>query len=412
MYNYLKTRSIYQFIGLVLLCITSTVDAQNTIRGRVTDAENKPVPYINVMAQSINKGAVTDADGAFMISNIAPGNYEITVSGIGFETQTLTSSVPGPALTVTLNEKDHELDEIVIQGKSDTQLAIEQPFKTEVINTKALAHQPSTMIELMNRSVGVRVRQTGGLGSSASISVNGFQDNAIKYFKDGIPMDYLGAGFNFAFVPVNMLERLEIYKGVLPVSLGADALGGALNLVTKEPSRKYVEASYELASYNTHRASLNLFTGNPERKYFIGTNAFFNYSDNNYEVLAPVVNEQTSNKEPTEVRLFHAAFKQYYGEVYGGLKNTRWADELRFSLTGFWIHRDNQYGSQLITPIGQAFSRQYSVVPTVRYRKRFLDNRLSVDQFLVANTLHVETVDTARGTYDWYGNFRPRWTLW
>ena len=103
MYNYLKTRSIHQFIGLILLCITSTVDAQNTIHGRVTDAENKPVPYINVMAQSINKGAVTDADVAFMISKFAPGNYEITVSGIGFETQTLSSSVPGPALTVKLN---------------------------------------------------------------------------------------------------------------------------------------------------------------------------------------------------------------------------------------------------------------------------------------------------------------------
>ena len=57
--------------------------------------------------------------------------------------------------------------------------------------------------------------------------MNGFQDRAIKNFKDGIPMDYLGAGYNISLVPVNMLERVEVYKGVLPTALGADALGGA-----------------------------------------------------------------------------------------------------------------------------------------------------------------------------------------
>jgi outer membrane cobalamin receptor len=286
-------------------------------------------------------------------------------------------------------------------------MVIEQPIKSTVINTKFFSKQPSTMIELMNRSAGVRVRQTGGLGSNASISVNGFQDKAIKFFKDGIPMDYLGAGYSFAFVPPNMLDRLEIYKGVLPVSLGADALGGGLNMVTRKSYSRFVEASYEIASFNTHRVSLNGIYQDTVRKYFVGGESFFNYSDNSYKVTAPVLDLETGNYDNREVKMFHNAFKQYYAEVYGGVANTSWADELRFGLTAFWIDRENQYGSRMTQPLGASRSRQFSIIPTVRYKKNLLNNRLAVDQFLVANTLHVEQVDTTKGTYIWSGDFIP-----
>src|SRR5690606_477896 len=69
--------------------------------------------------------------------------------------------------------------------------------------------------------------------------------------------------------------------------------------------------------------------------------------------------------------------------------------------------RENQYGARMNQPFGASTSHQYAVVPTLRYRKSFFNNRLEFDQFLVANTIHVEQIDTARGTYDWYGNFYP-----
>jgi outer membrane receptor protein involved in Fe transport len=395
-------------LSAVLSLITLCSFGQNSaIIGKIVDSNNSPLPYINIHIKQLGQGTVADEAGEFKIEKLSHGTYELTISGIGFETKIVKATVPGSKLNITLEDSREQLEEVTVVGKSETQLAKEQSIRAEVINTKLLATQPATMIELMNRSAGVRIRQTGGLGSTASLMVNGFQDRAIKYFKDGVPMDYLGAGFNFALVPVNMLDRIEIYKGVLPTSLGADALGGGINMVTKKSFNRHAEASYEVASFNTHRASLNLFYKDTARHFFIGGDAFFNHSDNNYEVTVAVTDPELGNQKDDKVRLFHNKFTHYYAEIYGGIIDTKWADELRIGLIGFQLDRENQYGSRMTQPFGASTSTQYSLVPTLRYKKSFFDGRLQFDQFLVANTIHVEQVDTAKGTYDWYGRFYP-----
>src|SRR5690606_14910437 len=118
------------------------------------------------------------------------------------------------------------LDDVTVTGKTETQQVREQAIRAVVVDTRAVAEQPTTLAELMNRAPGIRIRQTGGLGSNSDVSLNGCQGKSIRYFKDGIPMDYLGESFSISALPVNILDRIEIYKGVLPVHLGADALGG------------------------------------------------------------------------------------------------------------------------------------------------------------------------------------------
>ncbi|WP_158233303.1 TonB-dependent receptor [Reichenbachiella sp. 5M10] len=383
------------------------VIAQHTLSGQVKDSNGAALEFLNVYIQSLSHGTTTNEKGQFSLADIPAGEYELMISGVGYDTRLLQVVVPGNPVNVTMESGDFQLDEVTVEAKSETSLLREEPIQSVVIDTKVYASQPSTMIELMNRSAGVRVKQTGGLGSNASLSLNGFQGKAIKYFKDGIPMDYLGAGYNFSLVPVNMLERMEIYKGVLPVNLGADALGGGLNMVSRKSFKRYAEVSYEIASFNTHRLSLNAFYQNTDKHYFAGVDMYFNHSDNNYEVTAPVVNQDLGTIQDQKVNLFHNDFTQYFTEVYGGLTNLTWADELRISLSGFWIDRDNQYGSRMNQPFGASTSRQYSVIPTVRYQKRLLNDRLTVDQFLVANTITVEQVDTLRGTYTWLQEFIP-----
>lgn len=396
------------FLAVYLILISFQTFAQTAdLKGKVHDSRGNAIPYISVFIKQLNRATTANEAGEFTIANIQNGAYEITISGVGFQTRVITATVPGADLVIRLEESSEQLSEVVVEGKSETQLAKEQSIKAEVINTKALATQPATMIELMNRSSGVRVRQTGGLGASANLMVNGFQDRAIKYFKDGVPMDYLGAGYNFALVPVNMLERLEIYKGVLPTALGADALGGGLNMISKRSFRQYAEVSYEIASFNTHRASLNLFYQDTAHHFFAGADAFFNHSDNNYEVTVNVTDPEKGTQYEDNVKLFHNRFTHYFAEVYGGIVNTGWADELRIGITGFHLDRQNQYAARMSQPFGASTSEQYSVVPTLRYKKAFLEKRLQFDQFLVANTIHVAQVDTVKGLYDWYGNFTP-----
>lgn len=65
----------------------------------------------------------------------------------------------------------------------------------------------------------VRIREEGGMGSNYNFSLNGFSGNQVKFFLDGIPMDNFGSSFNLANISANMAERVEVYKGVLPVNL-------------------------------------------------------------------------------------------------------------------------------------------------------------------------------------------------
>ncbi|HEY3402470.1 MAG TPA: TonB-dependent receptor [Ohtaekwangia sp.] len=396
------------FLIAILVIISSDSIAQTaSLRGKVTDESGQPVQYMSVFIKQTSSGAVTDKDGDFRIDNLPHGQYDVTISGVGYTTQTLSVAVPSQPLSITLATSEEQLEEVTVEGKSETQIAREQPIKADVVDLKALSTQPASMVEVMNRSAGIRIRQTGGLGSTANLMLNGFQGSAIKYFKDDVPMDYLGAGYNYTLVPVNVLDRVEVYKGVLPTKLGADALGGCINLVTKKFYKRYAEASYEYASFNTHRASLNVFYPDTANHFYVGGEAFYNHSDNNYEVTVDITDPEKGNQFEDKVRLFHNRFTHYYGEIYGGITNTGWADDFRISLAGYHIDRENQHGSNMSQAFGASTSTQYSVIPSLRYKKAFAKGRLRFDQFLVANTIHTELVDTARGTYDWYGNFHP-----
>lgn len=300
------------------------------------------------------------------------------------------------------------LHEVLVTGASKSKIIERQAIKTTVVDIKSLRLQTASLTEFMNRAVGIRVQQTGGLGSSVNLTMNGFGGKAIKYFKDGIPMDYWGPGFNLSIVPVNEIERIEIYKGILPVSLGADALGGGVNIVTKRSTARHsVDVSYQYGSFNTHRISLYVSATDNSGHLFAGAHWAYNHSDNDYKVSVPVVDAETAVKHYDRLPLFHNHYTHIYGEVFGGIRHRKWADELRFGLTYFHINRDNNYGVTMDSPFGKVASSAYSVIPTLRYQKTGLNHRFKFDQFLVYNTLHTNYTDTLKGSYDWYGNFTP-----
>jgi outer membrane cobalamin receptor len=323
----------------------------------------------------------------------------------------LLTGVVGLNETVHAQNKDTSkvqvLENVVIEAKSASQRTAEQNVKISVVNTREVQEQAATLTELINRSPGIRIRQSGGLGSGTDISVNGFQGKAIRYLKDGIPVDYLRDGFNIASLPLNTLERVEIYKGVLPISIGTDALGGAVNLVSRRSANQQLSTSYEIASFNTHRYTLNGYYTDDAKKWFASVDFFYNYSDNDYKAKVKVTDPVTSNQQYDRVRLFHNAFNNVYGEVSGGVTNRKWADELKISVTAFNLNREQNYPALMTDPYGAVKGKQSSIVPTLRYKKSFFNNKLFIDQFLVHNVVNVQRIDTLSGRYDWYGNFYP-----
>src|SRR5699024_4354917 len=95
-------------------------------------------------------------------------------------------------------------------------------------------------------------------GSDYAINLNGFTGRHVKIFMDGVPMEGMGSSFQLNNIPINMAQRIEIYKGVVPIELGADALGGAINVITNKRNKSYADFSYSYGSFNTHKTNLNL----------------------------------------------------------------------------------------------------------------------------------------------------------
>jgi len=371
------------------------------------------IPLGDATVQIGNYGTTALSNGYFSLKNIPTGKHLLVVSAVGyavFQDTIVKLAHENLALQIRLSKDDKVLQEVTVVGKSETQQVREQAIRAVVVDTRAVSTQATTLTDLMNRSTGVRIRQNGGLGSRPEISINGFQGKAIKYFKDGIPLDYMGDGYNIASLPLEALERIEVFKGVLPVSLGADALGGAVNLVTARRRGSHMHAFYEIGSFNTHRAGVTATHETKNQKWSYGTELFFNHSDNDYDAFVGVRNPNTANLEYRDMRLFHNAFQSYYGEAYVNLQNRNWVDELRLSLTAFALEREQQHPALMTDAYGAVLGKQQTVVPSLRYKKKLLDGKLSIDQFAAYNNLQTRRIDTLMGRYDWYGEFTPKTT--
>ena len=133
----------------------------------------------------------------------------------------------------------------------------EGAFTVNALDVKPLVNSTLNLSEMVNRTTGIKVREEGGVGSDFDLSINGMSGNSVRYFIDGVPLSAKGSGVSLANLPVNLIERVEIYKGVVPASLGADALGGAVNIITNQARKNYLDASYGIGSFHTHRADMN-----------------------------------------------------------------------------------------------------------------------------------------------------------
>ncbi len=402
---------IYMLSALLFLSKFMLAQTTDMLTGYVHNEDG--IPLGDATVQIGNYGTTALSNGYFSLKNIPTGKHLLVVSAVGyavFQDTIVKLAHENLALQIRLSKDDKVLQEVTVVGKSETQQVREQAIRAVVVDTRAVSTQATTLTDLMNRSTGVRIRQNGGLGSRPEISINGFQGKAIKYFKDGIPLDYMGDGYNIASLPLEALERIEVFKGVLPVSLGADALGGAVNLVTARRRGSHMHAFYEIGSFNTHRAGVTATHETKNQKWSYGTELFFNHSDNDYDAFVGVRNPNTANLEYRDMRLFHNAFQSYYGEAYVNLQNRNWVDELRLSLTAFALEREQQHPALMTDAYGAVLGKQQTVVPSLRYKKKLLDGKLSIDQFAAYNNLQTRRIDTLMGRYDWYGEFTPKTT--
>jgi len=400
------------FLGVLCIYVysASQVWGQNPgksrVWGNVRLAEGEALPGVSVLLKSTGWGTTTGARGDFELKEVTPGDYTLVVSSLGYETQEQPVQVKAGRdveVKVQLRESAVEIQAVEVMGKTIAQEVNAQAYAVTAVDTKSLQNSTLDAKEILNRVSGVRIREDGGLGSNLSFSLNGFSGNQVKFFLDGIPMDNFGSSLNISNIPVNMIERLEVYKGVVPVWLGTDALGGAVNIVTKQQN-EFFDVSYSAGSFNTHRVALNGAQTNRKTGFTVRGNASYNYSDNNYKVWVPIV-EGNNIVDTANVKRFHDRYRSGTVQLETGVTGKKYADRLLLGIIISANDKQVQTGATMRTVYGGIMRTSQSVVPTLKYKKdNLLINGLDVSLYSAYNATTYKTIDTLRGvTYNWLG---------
>ena len=299
------------------------------------------------------------------------------------------------------------LQNATVTAKSREQKLREGAFAVGALNIRLQASTLQSLTQAIDRSSGIRIREEGGVGSEFDLSINGMSGNSIRYFLDGMPLDAKGTGMTLANLPVNIIERVEIYKGVIPVSFGSDALGGAVNIVTNRSRRNYLDFSYGIGSFHTHKADFSAqYTGRKTGLIFKPVISA-NYSKNDYLMRGVKVrNEDRTAFVIKDLPRFHDDYLSLFGQMEVGVADRSWADAFFVSASVSKVDKDIQTGATQDRVIGMAERHTQSLNVSARYEKvDFLTDGMQFQVSASHSMDHSQTIDTTYRRYYWDGSY-------
>ena len=386
---------------LLLLLTTSSLWAQNTaeLSGKITDkATQKPLIGADIYLKELKKGANADAQGNYYLKGIPEGNYTIIGSYLGYQTFSRKIYLKGQErLDISLKEQAEEISGVTVSGKSIAHQKKEESMPVTVIDMSNMRGTVSNVQDILAKTVGVTLRTSGGVGSSSRISVRGLEGKRIGFFIDELPMTEQTDYLDINDIPVDMIDRIEIYKGVVPARFGGSSLGGAINIVIREYPDKYADLSYGYESFNTHKAQ-GVFKRNLKARGLVfGIGGGYTTSDNNYTFDSPY-------REGLRITRNHDKYRKYI--IGGSFKAKKWwFDEVEFEPVVVKTYKEIQ---GIEYDIREAHSESLMAGLANKLTKdNFLTEGLNFDMFNGVVLTKMNFIDKATRRYEWDGSSYP-----
>lgn len=205
---------------------------------------------------------------------------------------------------IRLKAEVKSLDEVVVMGKSEARKIREQAMPVSVISMKQLQGTVSDVQGILAKTVGVAIRSSGGVGSTSRLSVRGLEGKRIGFFIDETPLNDQSDFIDLNDIPIDMIDRIEIYKGVVPAKFGGSSMGGAVNIVIKEYPDRYADLSYTRESFNVNKAQTVFKRNLKDAGLVFGIGGGYTYADNDYTMESPYV-------KGLKIKRDHDNFRKY-----------------------------------------------------------------------------------------------------
>lgn len=377
------------------------------LSGKITSSDGHPVAQASLAIEGTSYGTYSNDNGSYRLE-LPEGTYTVVASFIGYESQKKSVKLTGKkTVDFILKEETVALKDVEVYAKSKSQKLREGAFAVNALDVKPVVNSLSNLNELVNRTSGVKVRQEGGVGSDYDLSINGMSGNSVRYFIDGVPLETKGSEVSLANLPVNIIDHIEMYKGVVPAYLGSDALGGAINIVTKKEKKNYLDMSYGIGSFHTHKADLNAQIVFPKSGVIVRPTVGVNYSKNDYTMKGVEVWDESVRKYvPSNRKRFHDDYFSLLAQVEVGVTGKSWADDFFVTASYSKVDKELQTGSIQTKVYGMAERNGSAYNVSAQYRKKdFLLKGLQMHSMLSHTWDYSLTVDTAYRVYDWNGDY-------
>lgn len=351
---------------IFLLFVALAVPAQtSSLSGKACNGE-EPLPYANIALEGTALGTDSGEDGAFRLSGIPPGTYQLVISALGFHAQIQKVQVgEGEELAlgrISLEPNILNLQEAVVTGTMKETYLKDSPVKVEVISGRYLQQQfsPTNLMESVALINGAREAVACGVCGTNSISLNGLPGAYTAVLMDGAPIyGSLAAVYGLNGIPRSIIERIEVIRGPSSTLYGSEAVAGVINIITKHPGEQPLLSADVMGTTNGESFGNLAFAPRlgKWRAYAGADYGYTNkYSDKNGDGFGDFVNLNRLsfftkwNLERENGKVF-SVFGKYYSE-------SRRNGVEEFMRDGAWRRlrgSDELYGESIYTRRGELF---------------------------------------------------------
>ena len=323
---------------LCLILPYAAIGQTTQISGIILD-QKTPVPFATILIAGTTLGTSSDADGKFSF-DLIPGSYAFKVSAIGY-----TSAIQNVTLTenstivINLISHSEQLEEMVVTGTLKAVSRSDSPVPVEVYSPTFLKQNPTASIfEALQNVNGVRPQINCNVCNTGDIHINGLEGPYTLVLIDGMPIvSGLSTVYGLSGIPNSLIEQIEIIKGPASSLYGSEAVGGLINIITKNTRQAPI---FSMDGFATSWGEYNLDAGGKinigkKTNVLLGIN-YFNFNskiDNNGDNFTDLTLQdrisvfQKWNFQRDENRVLSLAGRFFYEDRWGG--ELQWTPEYR-----------------------------------------------------------------------------------
>ncbi len=338
---------------ILYITLASRAWAQTGSVNGVVTHQGQALPFINVVVSNTSLGTTTDENGKFKLDNIPAGSQTLIISGVGYKKQHLTITITSGTTTgleIQLAEDISQLQEVVVTGTMKEVTKMDSPIPIEVYAPSFFMKNPTPNIfEALSLVNGVQPQINCNVCNTGDIHINGLEGPYTMILIDGMPIvSSLSTVYGLAGIPNSLVKRMEIVKGPASTLYGSEAVGGVINIITKEP---FSTPTFKLDAFGTSVGELNLDVASgfkvKKAQSLLGVN-YFHYD------LTRDINDDNFTDVTLQKRIslfnkwsFHRNSGKNFSLAARYIHENRWGGEMQW--TPEYRGSDQIYGESIYT---------------------------------------------------------------